>query len=104
MRLFDTTTDIICQNGRRGALMLSMSCEHPDILEFINAKTEENAVTKANISVRMTDKFLYASEQDKKFNLHWNNKDYGSVDARSVMYELAYNNWDWAEPKLNWAS
>lgn len=52
MELYDTTTEIISQEGRRGALMLSMSSEHPDILEFINVKQDVEAINYANISIR----------------------------------------------------
>lgn len=52
MELYDTTTKIISQEGRRGALMLSMSSEHPDILDFINVKQDVEAINYANISIR----------------------------------------------------
>lgn len=52
MELYDTTTKIISQEGRRGALMLSMSSKHPDILEFINVKQDVEAINYANISIR----------------------------------------------------
>ena len=60
MDLFSTTTGLIGQNGRRGALMLSLDCHHPDLLDFIHAKSDLNKVTKANISVRITDDFMRA--------------------------------------------
>ena len=53
-------TGLIGQSGRRGALMLSLSCEHPDLEEFIGIKSDLDRVTKANISIRITDKFMAA--------------------------------------------
>ena len=53
-------TGLIGQNGRRGALMISLDCHHPDLEEFIDIKTDLNKVTKANISVRITDDFMQA--------------------------------------------
>lgn len=58
MEGFSQTTEEIGQNGRRGALMISLSCDHPDLVEFIKTKTDIDKVTKANISVRVTDGFM----------------------------------------------
>lgn len=101
--LFDLTTDIICQNGRRGALMLSLMCTHPDIVEFINMKYDVNKITKANISVMFTDDFLYAVENDEMFDLTFKVEATGevvtrTVNAKGVMLDFAYNNYETAEP------
>lgn len=58
MDTFSKVAETIGQNGRRGALMISMDANHPDIEEFINIKTDLNKVTKANISVRLNDEFM----------------------------------------------
>ena len=58
MDLYSLVTGLIGQNGRRGALMISLSCEHPDVEEFIEIKSDLERVTKANISIRITDKFM----------------------------------------------
>lgn len=60
MDLYSMVTGLIGQSGRRGALMLSLSCDHPDLEEFIGIKSDLDRVTKANISIRITDKFMVA--------------------------------------------
>ena len=67
MELYNTTTGLIGQNGRRGALMLSMPVNHPDIEEFIGIKSDLNKITNANISVRVDDKFMRAVERDEYY-------------------------------------
>ena len=54
--LYSMVTGLIGQHGRRGALMLSLSCDHPDLEEFMAVKTDLERVTKANMSIRVTDK------------------------------------------------
>ncbi len=61
---FSNTTREVAQDGRRGALMLSMHINHPDILEFIPMKNNDDKVTGANVSVRVTDEFMKAVEED----------------------------------------
>lgn len=71
MKTFDTVTSTIGQNGRRGALMLSMDVRHPDIEEFINIKANTDQITSANISVRVNDDFMSAAEHDEDYILAW---------------------------------
>jgi ribonucleoside-diphosphate reductase alpha chain len=71
MERFSNTTREVSQNGRRGALMLTMDVAHPDILQFIEAKQDLTKVTGANISVRVSDAFMRAVENDGSFDLHW---------------------------------
>lgn len=71
MDLFSQTTQTISQNGRRGALMLSIDVRHPDVEEFIDCKTDVNRVQYANISVRVTDDFMKAVEKDEDYILRW---------------------------------
>ena len=101
MDLLSSVTDTICQAGRRGALMISLSCDHPDIEEFINIKTDLNRVNKANISVRMTDKFMRDVIMGNPHVLHFeNDKCIVSKTANSLelFNEFAKTNWDYAEP------
>lgn len=103
MDLYNITTSIIGQKGRRGALMLSMDVSHPDIEEFIDVKTDLNKVTKANISIRMSDKFMEAVKEDDTFTCKYECKDTNEgiariVNARSLFNKIAKNNWDYAEP------
>ncbi len=64
-------TNEVAQSGRRGALMITMSCEHPDILDFIKKKQDLTKVTGANISVQLTNDFMEAVKNDTDFILHW---------------------------------
>jgi ribonucleoside-diphosphate reductase alpha chain len=70
MRAFDVTTDVIKQGGmRRGANMAILNVEHPDILKFIMAKEDSEALTNFNLSVAVTDKFMKAVEKGTDYNL-----------------------------------
>lgn len=105
MELFNMTTSIIGQNGRRGALMISMSVNHPDIEEFIDIKTQAGKIEKANISVRITDEFMQAvinnEEYDCRFEIEEHNEVIGKVvNARELFMKLCKNNWQWAEPGI----
>lgn len=71
MERFSNTTREVAQAGRRGALMLTLDCRHPDILDFIKIKTDLTKVTGANISVLWTDDFMSAVEADTPFTLRW---------------------------------
>ncbi|MBW3023342.1 adenosylcobalamin-dependent ribonucleoside-diphosphate reductase, partial [Candidatus Woesearchaeota archaeon] len=76
IRVFDTTTDVIKQGGkRRGANMAILHYSHPDIVEFITSKTKENFLSNFNISVSVDDKFMYAV---------YNNKDIALVNPRTA--------------------
>lgn len=103
MDLYSLTTGLIGQNGRRGALMISMSCDHPDIEEFIACKSDLNRVTKANISVRLSEKFMQAVKVDEPFTLRFARAETGeiiekTINARELMKRIALMNWDYAEP------
>ena len=83
--------------------MLSMKCDHPDIEQFIDIKKDLDRVTKANISVRVTDEFMQAVVDDKPFELKFTRQETGetiskTVNARELMMKLAQNNWDMGEP------
>lgn len=101
--LYSLTSETIAQRGRRGALMISLSCNHPDLEEFIELKSEEGKVTKANISVRITDEFMRAVENDEEYLLSFTRKETGetinrTVNARKVFWRLAEMNHSQAEP------
>ena len=92
MDTFSQVTETIGQNSRRGALMISISCIHPDIQEFINIKNDLNKVTAANISVRVTDDFMMAVEQDKDFILKYPvDKTYKNIDLSNINYNELIN-------------
>jgi len=103
MDLFSLVTQLIGQNGRRGALMISLSCDHPDIEDFIRIKADLDRVTKANISVRFTNAFMEAVLKDTSYELKFKREATGQIVSRKVMarkiFELmAETNWDYAEP------
>lgn len=102
MDFYSYITGLIGQNGRRGALMISISCEHPDLEEFINLKTNLDTCTKANISVRVTDAFMRAVEANSDFTLHFTMEDGSEIEkvinAREIFMLLAKRNWEMAEP------
>ena len=105
MDLFSMTTGLIGQRGRRGALMISMDVNHPDIEEFIDIKTDLDRVTKANISIRINDEFMKAVENKKpymcKFVVESTNEVIEKeVDAYRLFMKLVKNNWDFAEPGI----
>lgn len=105
MDLYSMVTGLIAQAGRRGALMISMNCDHPDIEEFIDIKKDLDKVTKANISVKVTDEFMDAAVNNRPFTLSYTRRETGEritkvVNARDIMMKLAYNNWDMGEPGI----
>lgn len=105
MDLYSMTTGLIGQKGRRGALMISMDVNHPDIEEFIDIKTDLDKVTKANISVRINDNFMKAVENRKSFKCIFevlSTKEIieKEVDAYKLFMKLVINNWDYAEPGI----
>lgn len=104
MDFYSYITGLIGQSGRRGATMISISCEHPDLEDFINLKTNLDVCTKANISVRVTDAFMRAVEAGEDFTLHFTLED-GSeikkvVNAKEMFMLLAKRNWEMAEPGI----
>ena len=105
MDLYSMTTGLIGQKGRRGALMISMDISHPDIEEFINVKTDLQKVTKANISVKMSDEFMNAVKNKEKYTCRFvveptQEEIIKEVDAYELFMKLVKNNWDYAEPGM----
>lgn len=103
MDLYSLVTELIGQNGRRGALMISIDCTHPDVEQFIELKTDLNKVTKANISVRISREFMEAVKKNGLFRLHYTREVTGEqietmVDARELFHRIAEVNWDYGEP------
>lgn len=101
--LYSTTTGLIGQKNRRGALMLTMNVNHPDIVEFINLKTDLNRVTKANISVMITDDYMKAVQNNEEWEMKFEVEDTGEIitktkKAKDILRLLAKNNFDFAEP------
>jgi ribonucleoside-diphosphate reductase alpha chain len=130
MSSFDEVTKVIGQNGRRGALMISLDINHPDVQEFVNIKTDLNKVTSANISVRVNNEFMQAVKNDTDYilrfpcdvelpsdlaiddipyNTLWTYVDitnddnqlyFRKIRAKELFDNLCYNNWNYAEPGI----
>ena len=105
METFSQVTAQIGQNGRRGALMISIDCHHPDLMEFIDIKTKPDSVTKANISVQVTDDFMQAVKDDREWVMSFTRPETGETITKveravDIFNKLCQNNWDWAEPGI----
>ncbi len=103
MELFSLTTGTIGQSGRRGALMITIADNHPDVLDFIKVKRNLDRVRFANISVRVSDAFMRAVEADDDWHLSFENEraSYSkTVRARELWNELIRGARDYAEPGL----
>ena len=103
MDLYNLTTGLIGQNGRRGALMISMPVSHPDIEDFIHIKSDLNKITQANISVRVDDNFMRAIQNDDNYELTFTRPESGEVISRTVkakelFHKICEMNWNYAEP------
>lgn len=103
MELFSTVTKSVCQQSRRGALMLTSHIKHIDSQKFINAKTNLNKVTSANISVRIDDDFMKAVESDSDYTLQWpvdsKTPQYTKIiKAKDLWKNIVHNAWAYAEP------
>ncbi len=101
--LYSMVTGLIGQHGRRGALMLSISCEHPDLEEFMSVKTDLERVTKANMSIRVTDEFMNAVREKKSFPQTFTRPETNeyirkNLDSYEFFKKLCYANWDFGEP------
>ena len=105
MERFSNSTREVAQDGRRGALMLSVSVNHPDSEELINAKMTEGKVTGANVSVKMSDAFMSAAEKGTKFTQQYpiysdSPKYTKEVDAKKIWNKIVHNAWKSAEPGI----
>ncbi|MDR3653218.1 MAG: adenosylcobalamin-dependent ribonucleoside-diphosphate reductase [Paludibacter sp.] len=105
MERYSNSTREVAQDGRRGALMLSVSIKHPDSETFIDAKMESGKVTGANISVKLHDDFMEAAINNKPFIQQypvqskdpWFKKE---VDANAIWKKIVHNAWQSAEPGI----
>ena len=103
MERYSNSTREVAQDGRRGALMLSISVKHPDSEKFIDAKLESGKVTGANVSVKMTDEFMEAVKNDRPFKQQYpiNSSDpkfVKEINARELWNKIVHNAWQSAEP------
>ncbi len=103
MRVFDVATDIIKQGGkRRGANMGILRYDHPDIFDFITAKSTEGILSNFNISVAITEEFMKAVENDEEIDLinPRDGKPVRRVKARVIFDLLVYNAWKSGDPGI----
>ena len=105
MERYSNTTREVAQDGRRGALMLSVSINHPDAEDFIDAKMEQGKVTGANVSVRMDDDFMKAVESGQPYTQKFpvqspNPKVSKTIDAQKLWGKIVHNAWQSAEPGI----
>ncbi|BAX80325.1 ribonucleoside-diphosphate reductase, adenosylcobalamin-dependent [Labilibaculum antarcticum] len=105
MERYSNSTREVAQDGRRGALMLSVSVRHPDSEDFIDAKMEQGKVTGANVSVKMHDEFMQAvvdgTEFTQQYPINSENPTYSkSVDAGKLWSKIVHNAWKSAEPGI----
>lgn len=103
MERYSNSTREVAQDGRRGALMLSISIKHPDSEKFIDAKLETGKVTGANVSVKLTDEFMEAVKNDTPFIQQYpiNAKEpkfTKEINARELWNKIVHNAWASAEP------
>jgi len=102
MNLFSESTNTVSQAGRRGALMLTLRVDHPDIEKFITIKNDlrKVKVQYANVSVLITHEFMQAVLNDTDFDLRWNNKSYRKVKAKELWFKIIKNAHASAEPGI----
>jgi len=105
MERFSNSTREVAQDGRRGALMLSVAIRHPDSEDFINAKMEQGKVTGANVSVRIDDEFMKSVESGNPYVQQYpvksdNPTHQKEIDASALWKKIVHNAWRSAEPGI----
>jgi ribonucleoside-diphosphate reductase alpha chain len=105
MERYSNSTREVAQDGRRGALMLSVSINHPDAEDFIDAKMEQGKVTGANVSVRIDDDFMKSVENNtnytQKFPIHSDDPKFSrEIEANKLWGKIVHNAWKSAEPGI----
>jgi ribonucleoside-diphosphate reductase alpha chain len=103
LQLFDKTTDIVKQgNKRKGANMAVLRVDHPDILDFINSKSDDKSLKNFNISVAITEAFMEAVKEDKEYKLvnPKTGKNAGQLKAKEVFDMICENAWKTGDPGI----
>ncbi|PWK18298.1 adenosylcobalamin-dependent ribonucleoside-diphosphate reductase [Xanthomarina spongicola] len=105
MERYSNSTREVAQDGRRGALMLSVSINHPDSEDFIDAKLEQGKVTGANVSVRIDDQFMKAVKENTTYTQKYpifsqNPKFSKTIEANKIWKKIVHNAWKSAEPGI----
>lgn len=105
MERYSNSTREVAQDGRRGALMLSVSINHPDAEDFIDAKLEQGKITGANVSVRIDDSFMRAVKDNQSYTQKYpifssNPKFSKEIQAKELWKKIVHNAWKSAEPGI----
>ena len=103
MERYSNSTKEVAQDGRRGALMMSISINHPDSEDFIDSKMEQGRITNANVSVRISDDFMKSVKEGKpfvqKYPIDSENPQFTKeIDAKKLWDKIIHNAWQSAEP------
>ena len=103
MERFSNSTREVAQDGRRGALMLSISVKHPDSEAFIDAKMQEGKITGANVSVKLDDEFMQCAIDGKEYTQKFPIDSDAPIvtkkaDAKKLWEKIVHNAWKSAEP------
>lgn len=105
MERYSNTTEEVAQDGRRGALMLTVSVKHPDSERFIDAKMQEGKITGANVSIKIDDEFMKSVVKNTKYTQSFpidskTPKFTKEVDAKPIWDKIVHNAWKSAEPGI----
>ena len=103
LKIFDATGEVISQNGRRGAMMVGLDCNHPDIYEFLHMKQNNEKLASMNISILFTDEFMRAVVNGEDYELSFDVEASGEkirqkINASQFFDEYCRTQWDWGDP------
>jgi len=100
MKIFDAVCKCVASSGhRRGAQMGVLRVDHPDIMKYIDVKTNSTELTGFNLSIAMTDKFMETVISGREaFDLTFGGRVYGQVNAQEIWEKVMRTTWEWAEP------
>ena len=103
LKIFNTTGEVISQNGRRGAMLVALDSEHPDIYEFLHMKQENEKLASMNLSILFSDAFMQAVIDDAEYELTFDVEATGekirrTIRAAEFFDEYCQTQWDWGDP------
>lgn len=103
MDVYNVIGEVIGNNGRRAAILISLNCDHPDIEEFLIIKQNNDKIQGANISICFTDDFMTSVISNENFELHFKNEENGEevkkeINARDFFRKFCEAQYDWGEP------
>ena len=107
LELFNSTGDVIGQNGRRAAIMMMLDCSHPDLYEFLKIKQTNHKLESMNISIKFTDEFMRAVRDNTEYTLRFDVESTGehierTIDARKFFEEFCECQWSFGDPGGAW--